>query len=264
MPKVSVLSQPPPPGSVAEPPVPGSVPKLSLTTSPDKSGSPRTAPVKAPPPKGLVKKPKEGAGPPLKVAVKPPGEKAPKPASLLQKRPTLSPIVKAGIAVAVIAVAIGGIYTYRIFFASSGRDVQVKIPVLAKVTPPPSRNVDEPAKTVVVPGDDSAAPTTPTPTPTPEVESVMVNTKIASDVQVNSTHIEVAHAASADFRAFVANASIGGVFQGKPSRALINGVIVREGQVIDSVLLISFERIDSANKVIYFKDASGAEVSKNY
>jgi hypothetical protein len=92
----------------------------------------------------------------------------------------------------------------------------------------------------------------------------MAQSQLTSDVKVNSTRIEAAPAASAEFRTFVASASIGGVFQGTPSRALINGVIVREGQVVSGALGIAFERIDADKKVIFFKDSTGAEVSKEY
>jgi hypothetical protein len=62
----------------------------------------------------------------------------------------------------------------------------------------------------------------------------------------------------------VASALVTGVFQGSPSRAMINGTVVREGQVVNSALGVVFERIDAPRKMIYFKDYTGAEVSKNY
>jgi hypothetical protein len=92
----------------------------------------------------------------------------------------------------------------------------------------------------------------------------MAPTTITTDVKVNSTRIDAAPAASAAFRTFVAGAGIGGVFQGTPSRALINGSIVREGQTVESSLNIVFDHIDVDHKVIYFKDSTGAVVSKNY
>jgi hypothetical protein len=102
------------------------------------------------------------------------------------------------------------------------------------------------------------------PTPTPATESVMAMSDLTTDVKVNNTHLDAAPAASAGFRTFVAGAAIGGVFQGKPARALINGTIVREGQVVEGTMGIAFDRIDSIQKIIYFKDSSGAEVSKSY
>ena len=107
-------------------------------------------------------------------------------------------------------------------------------------------------------------PGPPTSCSPPATISVLEKSQLATDVKVNNTRLDAAPAASADFRAFVANASIGGVFQGTPARALVNGVIVREGQVVSGALGIAFERIDAFKKVIYFKDSTGAEVSKSY
>jgi len=39
---------------------------------------------------------------------------------------------------------------------------------------------------------------------------------------------------------------------------------VREGMVVESALGITFDKIDAVNKLIYFKDTSGAICSKNY
>jgi hypothetical protein len=230
-----------------------------------------------PPPKaGLNLKvagdaPAKGGKPPV---VKP--GKAPKPGSVLRKRSALSPVAKVGIAVFVVAVAVAGLFFYRIFFPPPSKPVEVKAPVAAKPLGDPkaaaaAKAAADAAKTADAAAarkaaDDAAAAAVSqvVPTPTPAVESVMAQSSIDSDVRVTSTHIEAAPAASAAFRTFVAGATIGGVFQGHPSRALINGAIVREGQMVENALGISFERIDAVNKVIYFKDTTGAEVSKNY
>jgi hypothetical protein len=204
--------------------------------------------------------------------------KAPKPGSVLRKRSALGPVAKVGIAVFVVAIAVAGIFFYRIFFPAPSKPVEVKIPVVAKPVPDPKAAAAAAAKAAADSAKaaeaaaakkaadqakaDAAAAGTPTPTAT--TESVMAESSIDSDVKVTSTHLDAAPAASAAFRTFVAGAVIGGVFQGTPSRALINGSIVREGQVVENSLGISFERIDSVNKVIYFKDSTGAEVSKNY
>jgi hypothetical protein len=213
----------------------------------------------------------------LKVGGKPvvkPGKpgKAPKAASVLGKRSALSPVAKAGIAVLAVAIVVGALFSYRIFFPAPTNDVILKPPPVIKPVAKPvdnaaddlaaKRKAEQAKVDAAIAGED-----VPTPTPTPATaatESVMVQTDITSDVKVNSTHLDAAPAASAAFRTFVADASIGGVFQGTPSRALINGSIVREGQVVDSSLGIEFERIDSDKKAIFFKDSTGAEVSKNY
>jgi hypothetical protein len=211
-----------------------------------------------------------------------------KPASVLRKRPALTPIMKGGIAIAAIAALGGAFFAYRIFFepppppppiilqhvAPPPKPVVAAAPaaivVAAKVTPTPTKLVDNDA--VAQAKVDAAAnggEVTPTPPPdvtpgSPGTTSVMAQASIGSDVKANITRLDTTSAASADFRAFVANANIGGVFQGTPSRALINGRIIREGQVVDDTLGISFERIDADKKVIYFKDATGAEVSRDY
>jgi hypothetical protein len=269
---VSVLAAPPPLGSSVEPPAPpGAIPKLSLST-------PHEA--KPPAPKGLQIRVAESAP---KPGGKPPA-KAPKPGAVLRKRPTLSPVQKAGIAVLVLAFAVGGLFTYRIFFPAPAPVVPIKAPPIAKpvhVEPKPSA-ADIAAKVASAPGKlidsgqnaidarrqaeqakvDALANGEEAPTPTPV--AVMEKAKLTKDVEVNNAPIVAAASASTEFRAFVANASIGGVFQGKPSKALINGKVTREGQMVDSELGIAFDRIDADKKVIYFKDATGAEVSKNY
>ena len=273
LPPMSVIAAPPPPdpGAVPEAPAPpGSVPRLSLATPHEKPAGPKGLQIK------VAEGPKVGGKP---VVVKP-GKTAP----VLRKRPALGILAKAGIAFLVIAVAIGGIFSYRIFFPAPSPVVAIKAPPIAKpvVLQPAPKVAAEPGKDVGT--NTAASPSTgnqakgntvasgqqaavPTPVPTPDkstTESVMTQSNIASDVKVNNTHIDTSPAASAEFRLFVANAEIGGVFQGTPPRALINGRIVKASQPVDNQLGIIFDRIDSEKKVIYFKDATGAEVSKEY
>jgi hypothetical protein len=228
-------------------------------------------------PKGLQVRPAESA---LKV-----GGKPGKAVSMLRRRSGLGLITKIGIGIFVVAVAVGGVFTYRIFFPAPSAPEPVKSPLIPKPIHPPDATksaTDLSAKTAA-PGkpadaapngvadadkaDTSTAQAAPTPVPATDggaTQSVMAQSNIDSDVKVNNTQIDTSAAASPEFRDFVANANIGGVFQGTPARALINGRIVREGQVLDSVLGISFDRIDANKKIIYFKDATGAVVSKDY
>jgi hypothetical protein len=275
---------PPPPGGIPEAPLPG-VPRLSLgahTEKPDKPEKPAL-------PKGLhIRVAEKQPAPGTKPAVKPG-----KPAPVLRKRPTLTPIIKAGIAIASIAALGGAFFAYRIFFEPPPPPPPI---VLQHVAPPPKPVVTAAQAAAAAAAKVAAAPAKlvdsgldalaqqraaaqakvdaaangedVTPTPPPDVasntQSVMAQASIGSDVKANITRLDTSSAASADFRAFVANADIGGVFQGTPSRALINGRIIREGQVVDDTLGISFERIDSVKKEIYFKDTTGAEVSRDY
>ena len=243
--------------------MPGGVPRLSLAT-------PHEKPAAAKPGLNI----KVAAEVPLKVGGKPVGKPG-KPGGVLRRRASLGPVAKAGIAVVVVAIAIGGVFSYRIFFP--GQDVKIKLPPVAKpvikkdvVEAPPKevKPVETPeaiaARKAAEQAKLEAAQAAAEPTPTPASVTVMAPTALTTDVKVNSTRIEAAPAASAAFRTFVASANIGGVFQGAHSRALINGSIVREGQVVEGALQITFDRIDSVNKVIYFKDSTGAEVSKSY
>jgi hypothetical protein len=279
---------PPPPGGAPDAPPP-SLPRLSLGSQADKQEKPEKAAL----PKGLhirvaEKQPPPGAKPSVK-----PG----KPAPVLRKRPALTPVMKAGIAVAAIAALGGAFFAYRIFFEPPPAPPPIVLQhvapppkppapaaptvaaVVAKVAAAPAKVVDNgldavaqhrAAEQAKVDAAASGEDVTPTPPPdvaapgAPGTQSVLAQASIGSDVKANITRLDTSSAASPDFRAFVANANIGGVFQGTPSRALINGRIIREGQVVDDTLGITFERIDADKKVIYFKDATGAEVSRDY
>jgi hypothetical protein len=76
--------------------------------------------------------------------------------------------------------------------------------------------------------------------------------------------VDAAPDASAPFRSFVANAKVSGVFQGKPARAVINGRLVREGEVVDAGLGVTFAGIDSGRHHLVFKDKVGATVLRRF
>jgi hypothetical protein len=206
-----------------------------------------------------------------------------KPAVVLRKRPSLGLVAKVGIAVLVLAVTVGGFFFYRIFFPAPSAVVPIKAPPIAKVVPKESAadilakvsaaqaklidNGEAARRAAAQAKVDALANEAPTPVPTNAnvaSQSVMAQANLTTDVKVNNALIEAAPAANTQFRTFVANASIGGVFQGTPSKAIVNGRIVREGQIVESQLGITFDRIDAAKKTIYFKDATGAEVAKAY
>ena len=114
---------------------------------------------------------------------------------------------------------------------------------------------------------------TPAPKPvravkTPPKKSGETTTKATSDlapgVTVTSDAVQAEAEASSEFRTFVADAKVSGVFQGSPSRAFINGRLVRAGEVIDSAMGIKFDSADAATKTIVFVDARGAKVAKHY
>ncbi|PAW74324.1 MAG: hypothetical protein B9S26_01250 [Opitutia bacterium Tous-C4FEB] len=79
-----------------------------------------------------------------------------------------------------------------------------------------------------------------------------------------TTEIQSSKEASAGFRYIVTDAKVTGVYQGSPPRALINGRLIRVGQMLDEGLAISFAGIDAENRILNFVDRSGARVSKRY
>lgn len=87
---------------------------------------------------------------------------------------------------------------------------------------------------------------------------------ITKSVSATTPLEEAAAEASPEFRSFVANAKVSGVFQGAPARAFINGRMVRTGETVDVTLGIIFEGVDSAKRHLVFKDKSGAVVARRY
>lgn len=104
-----------------------------------------------------------------------------------------------------------------------------RVPVSVPVSPPPMAGTT--ATTTVAPGLSASMP------------------------------IAAAADASAAFREFVANAKISGVAD---TRALINGRLVRTGEVVDSTLGIRFQAVDRESKQLIFRDFSGAQVGRRY
>jgi hypothetical protein len=116
-------------------------------------------------------------------------------------------------------------------------------------TPPPSRFSGR------SPSPDAAG----TPTPVPGSGSV-----VAPGVVATTNEVVTAPKASAAFTHFVADARITGVFQGIPPRALINGRMIRAGEVVDQALGVVFDSIDAEKKTITFKDRAGIPATRNY
>jgi cytoskeletal protein RodZ len=98
---------------------------------------------------------------------------------------------------------------------------------------------------------------------TPRADAPTTSTTIAPGVAA-TTQLAAGAEASQPFRSFVANAKVSGVFQGTPSRAVINGRLMRAGEVVDGTLGITFEGVDAERRHLVFKDKSGATVSRRF
>lgn len=81
---------------------------------------------------------------------------------------------------------------------------------------------------------------------------------------VAGTDVRATNEASVAFRSYIANAKIGGVFQGQPTRVLINGRIVRPGDTVDEKLGITFIEVEAVDRLLVFKDGTDARVTRRY
>lgn len=106
-------------------------------------------------------------------------------------------------------------------------------------------------------GRASAAPAA------PALGRVSATTALAPGV-TTTTEVRASPEASPAFRSFVADAKVSGVYQGSPPRAFINNRLIKVGQMVEEGLAISFDGIDAENRMLLFKDKTGARVSKQY
>lgn len=95
--------------------------------------------------------------------------------------------------------------------------------------------------------------------PPPPATMTPVTPGLAASVQ-----LEAGADASPEFRTFVANARVSGVFQGAPPRAMINGKLTRVGETTEPTLGVIFEGLDTEKKQLIFRDRSGAIISRRY
>jgi hypothetical protein len=94
---------------------------------------------------------------------------------------------------------------------------------------------------------------------------VATSSTIAPGISATNGDITAAAEASPAFRLFVANAKINGVFPtATPPRIMLNGRLVRGGDMVESTLAITFDSVDAEKKLLIFKDKSGATVSHRY
>lgn len=109
-------------------------------------------------------------------------------------------------------------------------------------------------------GKHSPRPASPVPVLPPPMAGTTATTTVAPGLSA-SMPIVAAADASAAYREFVANAKISGVAE---TRALINGRLVRIGEMVDSTLGIRFHAVDRDTKQLIFKDFNGAQVARRY
>ena len=73
--------------------------------------------------------------------------------------------------------------------------------------------------------------------------------------------VRVSPLPNTNFLVWVETVKISGVF---PPRAIVNGLLVRPGDMIDPVLGVIFDHLDVQQRKFFFRDRSGAVTSKSY
>jgi hypothetical protein len=124
-------------------------------------------------------------------------------------------------------------------FPVSVEPVSAPVPEASPVEPAPKDTVVDPLASSSRLEPEASRPETPAaPPPPPEPSAALV--------------------------AWVSELRVSGVFQGTPSRALINGRMMREGETVDETLGIVFDGVNPDDKVLIFRERSGATVGRRY
>lgn len=109
----------------------------------------------------------------------------------------------------------------------------------------------------------ATAPTDPG-TPAAQPASGTGYSNIAPGVVATDSSIRTTGRPSIAFRRIVSDFVIRGVYQGSPSRAHINGRIVTAGNMVDKELQVTFVGVNAEEKMLIFRDATGATVMRRY
>lgn len=106
-----------------------------------------------------------------------------------------------------------------------------------------------------------AAPWPATVAPVPDSPDQM---KLAGDIIIAHASPAGSPRASATFFYWVVKLNVGGVTQGKPSRVFINNRLIYEGDEVNRTLGVVFVQLDPVNKLLVFRDQTGATVTRSY
>ena len=114
--------------------------------------------------------------------------------------------------------------------------------------------MDESAKPVAL----KSVPLAPPPPPGP------AEMKLGGGITITNCPAPYTIRASAPFMYWVAGLSVSGVSNSTPPRFLMNNKLVRQSEEVNKTLGVTFDHLDAAAKLIYFRDKSGAMVSRSY
>jgi hypothetical protein len=107
----------------------------------------------------------------------------------------------------------------------------------------------------------NTAPVVVAPPPEPAAPAQV---KLAGGIVISSASPAGGPVVHASFFYWVVNQSISGVFQSPPHRIMLDRRLVYEGQEINAALGITFDHLELANKLIVFRDKTGALVTRSY
>lgn len=198
------------------------------------------SPPPPPPPPPVVAKPKPAAPATAPVT----SSIATKPAAPLTPSETVNSIAK---------VPVNAINKTKEVLNTRRESGQLDVDAITAGTTPPPANAPSNAT--------KPAAAAPAPAPKPPVTS---SATLAPGVSATAGDVEAVVEAVPAFRTFVANTKITGVIAGTPGKIILNGRLARAGDVVESTLGVTFDRIDTDRKLLVFKDKTGAVVTKKY
>lgn len=120
------------------------------------------------------------------------------------------------------------------------------------------------AATSSEPPAPSSPPQASRPTPQAPVPDGPDEMKLPGDIVIAQASPAGTPRASAAFFFWVVKLNVSGITQSKPARLLLNGRLTHEGDEVNRPLGIVFTRLDPANQLLVFQDATGATVTRSY
>lgn len=102
------------------------------------------------------------------------------------------------------------------------------------------------------------------PAPQASVPDTPDEMKLPGDIVIAQASPADAPRASAAFFFWVVKLNVSGITQSKPARLLLNNRLTHEGDEVNRPLGIVFTQLDSANKLLVFRDQTGAIVTRSY
>lgn len=124
-----------------------------------------------------------------------------------------------------------------------------------------------PGSGVAVPPTRPAPPPPPVVVPERPPEQIVVNeTPVPAEPSVPAAPVPPPPppSASARFVRYADSIRVSGVFQGTPARALVDGRIVRAGDLLEPALGIKFVAVDADTKHLILEEGSGAQLRVKY